>query len=200
MHVEPFQDTSHPESTDDPANLSHKATNTPTSRSHGISVTSSYAESNQLHSAVAESQMGISELMDIVVKKLSDDKPDNPRPGFYDFLNVEVVQLTSDSYDKFEQETFNLVMRFKCKDKQQQILQHDIGQYGLDRPVQPAVDFTPVSYCSHANTGLTAADATDIHTHTTTMSTAAFTAAVLTDIYSGSGISLTADPWTGSTA
>ena len=38
---------------------------------------------------------------------------DNPRLGFCDFLKVEVVQLTSDWYDQFQQETFNLVMRLK---------------------------------------------------------------------------------------
>ena len=92
--MEPFQDSSHLESTGDPADLSHLDTHTPTPRSRGISVTSSYAESDQFHSALAESQRGISELKDIVVKKLSDDKPDNPRMGFCDFLKVEVVQLT----------------------------------------------------------------------------------------------------------
>ena len=44
---------------------------------------------------------------DTVVKKFVDDKPDNIRLGFCDFL-LEVVQLTSDSYDEFQQETFNL--------------------------------------------------------------------------------------------
>ena len=43
--MEPFQDTSHPESTADPADLSNLGTDTPTPRSHGVSVTSSYAES-----------------------------------------------------------------------------------------------------------------------------------------------------------
>ena len=40
-----------------------------------------------------------------MVKKLSDDKPDGQRLGFYDFLKVEVVQLTSDSYDELLEET-----------------------------------------------------------------------------------------------
>ena len=51
--MEPFQDTSRPESTD-PADLD---TRTPTPRSHGVSVTSSLAESD-LQSALAESQRG----------------------------------------------------------------------------------------------------------------------------------------------
>ena len=50
--------------------------------------------------ALAESQMGVTELKDIVVKRF-EDKPDNPRLGFCDFLKVEVVQLTSDSYHEF---------------------------------------------------------------------------------------------------
>ena len=61
-----------------------------------------------------------------MVKKF-EDKPDNPRLGFCDFLKVEVVQLTSDSYDKFQLETFNLVMRLKRRDKQQQRYQHRKG-------------------------------------------------------------------------
>ena len=62
-----------------------------------------------------------------MVKKLTEDKPDNPRLGFCDFLKVEVVQLTSASYDKFQQESFNLVMRLKPRDKQQQMYRHTIG-------------------------------------------------------------------------
>ena len=65
--------------------------------------TSSLAESD-LQSALAESQRGITELKGIVAKKLSDDKPDNPRLDFCDFLKVEVVQLTCDSYDEFQQD------------------------------------------------------------------------------------------------
>ena len=68
--MEPFQDTSRPESTDDPADLSNLDTHTPTPRLHGVSVTSSYAESEQLHSALAESQREITELKDFVVKTL----------------------------------------------------------------------------------------------------------------------------------
>ena len=70
------------------------------------------------------SQRGITELKDIVVKKFGDEKPDDPRLGFCDFLKLEVVQLTSDSYDEFQQETFNLLMRLKHRDKQQQRYQH----------------------------------------------------------------------------
>ena len=108
--MELLQDTSRPESTCDPANISHLDTHTPTTRSHGVSVTSSLADSN-LQSALAESQRGITELKDFVVKKLSDDKPDNPRLGFCDFLKVEMVQRTNDSYDEFQEETFNLLMK-----------------------------------------------------------------------------------------
>ena len=36
VHMEPFQDTSHPESTYDPADMSHLDTHTPTPRSRGI--------------------------------------------------------------------------------------------------------------------------------------------------------------------
>ena len=43
----------------------------------------------------------------------------NPRLRFCDFLKVQVVQLTSDSYDEFQPETFNLVMILKCRDNHQ---------------------------------------------------------------------------------
>ena len=66
-------------------------------------MTSSLADSN-LQSALAESQRGITDLKD-VVKKLSDDKRNDPSLGFCDFLKVEVVQLTSNPYDRFQQET-----------------------------------------------------------------------------------------------
>ena len=108
MHIEPFQDTSRPESTCDPADMSHLDTHTPTPRSCGVRVTSSLAD---LQSTLVESRRGITKLKDIVVKKMTDDKPDNPRLGCCDFLKVEVVQLTSDSYDEFQKETFNLVLR-----------------------------------------------------------------------------------------
>ena len=80
---------------------------------------SSLADSD-FQAALAKSQRGITELKDIVVKKFGDEKPDDPRLGFCDFLKVEVVQLTSESNDEFQQETFNLLMRLKCRDKQQQ--------------------------------------------------------------------------------
>ena len=59
-----------------------------------FSVTSSLADSD-LQAALVESQRGITELKDIVVKKF-EYKPDNPRLGFCDFLKVEVLQLTND--------------------------------------------------------------------------------------------------------
>ena len=117
--MEQFQDTSCPESTSDPSDTSHLDTHTPTTRLRAVSVTLSLADSD-LPSALAELQRGITELKDIVVTKFGDDKPDNPRLGFCDFLKVEVVQLTSDSFDEFQQETLKLLMRLKCRDKQQQ--------------------------------------------------------------------------------
>ena len=85
MHMEPFQDTSCPESTDDPADLSNLDKHTPTPKSHCVSVTSSNAESDQLDPTLAQSQRGITALKDIVVKKLIDDKPENPNWGFGTF-------------------------------------------------------------------------------------------------------------------
>ena len=126
VHTEPLQDTSRPESTCDPLDISHLDTHMATTKSCAVSVTSSLAASD-LQSALAKSQRGITELKDIAVKRFGDDKPDNPRLGFCDFLKVEVVQLTSDSYDEFQQETFNLLMRLKRRDKQQQRYQHEIG-------------------------------------------------------------------------
>ena len=107
VDMESYQDPSRPESTCDPAEMSHLDTHTPTPRLRDISVTSSLADSD-LQSALVESQRGITELKDIVTKKLTHDKPDNPRLGFCDFLKVEVVQLTSNSCDEFQQETFTL--------------------------------------------------------------------------------------------
>ena len=75
-------------------------THTPTTRYRTVSVTSSLADS-YLQAALAESQRG-TKLKDIVVKKFGDEKPDDPRLCFCDFLKVEVVQLTSDSYDEFQ--------------------------------------------------------------------------------------------------
>ena len=80
--MEPFQDTSHPESTCDPSDLSHLDTHTPTTQLRTVSVASSLVDSD-LQAALAESQRGITELKDIVVKKF-EDKPDNPRLGFCD--------------------------------------------------------------------------------------------------------------------
>ena len=155
-------------------------------------MTSSLTESN-LQSALAESQRGITELKHIVVKKLSDDKSDNPRLGFCDFLKVEVVQLTSDLYDEFQQEIFNLVMRLKREKGKGKaaanLPTHNQHEYGPDRHVQPSLDLTTVSSVSHPDAGPTAADATDIYTCTTSTSTGAafttFTEAHSTDIYLG---------------
>ena len=123
--MEPFQDTSRPESTYDPADMSHLDTHMPTPRLHGVSMTSSFADSD-FQSAIMESQRGITELKGIVAKKLTDNKADNPRLVFCDFLKVEVVQLTSHSYDEFQQETFNLLMRLKRSEKQQRY-HHGMG-------------------------------------------------------------------------
>ena len=90
--------------------MMHLETYTPTRRSCGVSVTSSFADS-----ALVESRRGITKLKDIVAKKMTDDKADNPRLGFYDFLKVEMVQRTSDSYHEFQQET--LLMRLQQSDK-----------------------------------------------------------------------------------
>ena len=124
VQMEPFQGTSRPEATCDPSDIWHLDTHTPTTLC-AVSVMSSLADSD-LQSALAESPRGITKLKDIVVKKFSDDKPDNPRLGFCDFLKVEVVQLTSDSYDEFQQKILNLLVRLKHRDKQQRY-QHGIG-------------------------------------------------------------------------
>ena len=127
VQMKPFQKTSRTESTCDPSDILHLDTHTPTNRSRAVSVTSSLADSD-LQAAFAESQRVITELKDIVVKKFGEDKPDkNPRMGFCDFLKVELEQLTSDSYDEFQQETFNLLIRLKRRDKQQQRYQHGMG-------------------------------------------------------------------------
>ena len=54
VHMEPFQDTSHPESTCDPSDILHLDTHTPTTRLRAVSVTSSLADSD-LQAALAES-------------------------------------------------------------------------------------------------------------------------------------------------
>ena len=57
--------------------MSHLDTHTPTPKSCGFSVTSSFADSD-FQSALVESWRGITELKDIVAKTLTDDKADNP--------------------------------------------------------------------------------------------------------------------------
>ena len=61
--MEPFQDTSRPESTCDPSDISHLDTHMPTTRLYAVSVTASLADSD-LQSALAELQRGITELKD----------------------------------------------------------------------------------------------------------------------------------------
>ena len=195
--MEPFQDTSRPESTCDPSDISHLDTHTWILLDRVLSVTSSLADSD-LKSALAESQ-----LKDIVVKKFSDNKPDNPRLGFCDFLKVEVVQLTSGSYDEFQQETFNLSMRLKRRDKQQQRYQHRVSIIMAQTVTYSQASMSHHYRVSHTDAGPTSADATEIYTRTARTSTAAvtaFAAALSTDIYSAACTSSTADPWTGSTA
>ena len=77
VHMEPFQDTSHPESTYDPADMSHLDTHMPTPRSCSVIVTLSFGDSD-FQSALMDCRRGIIELKDIVSKKLTDDKADNP--------------------------------------------------------------------------------------------------------------------------
>ena len=60
----------------------------PTTRLCAVSVTSSLADS-ELQAALVKSQRGITELKDIVGKRFGDEKPDDPRLGFCDFLKVE---------------------------------------------------------------------------------------------------------------
>ena len=69
VHSELFQDTSHPESTCDPSDISHLEIHPPTTRLCAVSVTSSLTDSD-LQEALAESQREITELKDIVVKNL----------------------------------------------------------------------------------------------------------------------------------
>ena len=85
VHMEPFQDTSRSESTCDPSDNSHLDTHALITRSRSVSVTSSLADSD-LQAALAKSQRGITELKDIVVKNFGENKPDNPRLCFCDFL------------------------------------------------------------------------------------------------------------------
>ena len=90
VHIELFQDTSRPESTCDSSDISHLDTYMPPTRSSAVSVMSSLADSN-LQSALTECQRGITEIKDIVVKKFSEDKPNDPRLGFCDFLKAEAI-------------------------------------------------------------------------------------------------------------
>ena len=199
--MEPFQDTSHPESTYDPADLSNLDTNTPTPRSLDISVTSSLADSDLQSCRISEEDNRVKRHCII---KLIDDKLDNPRLGFSGFLKVKVVQLTSDSYDKFQQETFNLMMRIKHRDKQQQRYQHAIDtSMAQAATYRPGLNVTPVISVSHSDTGPTATNATDIYSCTPSTSTTAaftiFTDSLSSDIYSGICTSSTANPRPGST-
>ena len=172
-HSEPFQDTSRPESSCDPSDISYLETHTPTTRSRGISVMSSLADFD-LQAALAESQRRITELKDIVVKKFGDEKPDDPRLGFCDFLKVEVVQLTSDSYDEFQQETFNLLMRLE--QAAAKVPTRDGHKHDADRHLQPSLDVTPLPSVSHTDAGTTATDVTDFYTCNARAVTSAATA------------------------
>ena len=191
VHMEPFQDTSIPESTYDLADMSHVDTHTPTPRLRGISMTSSSADSD-FQSALVESQGGITELKDIVTKKVTDNKADNPLHGFCDFLKVEVVQLTSDSYNEFQQDTFNLLMRLKWSDKQQRY------RHGMGKSTAAYSQASNQYPLSHPDAGPIAADAADIYTGSTRTATAAafttFTAVLPTDIYTATCTGATAVP------
>ena len=57
VHMEPFEDISHPESTCDPSDISHLDTHMLTTRSRAVSVTSSLADSD-LHAALANRRGG----------------------------------------------------------------------------------------------------------------------------------------------
>ena len=61
VHSEPFQDTSRPESTCDPADISHLEIHMPTTRSNAVSVTSSLAVSD-LQATLAKLQRRKTEL------------------------------------------------------------------------------------------------------------------------------------------
>ena len=139
-----------------------------------------------------------------MVKKLSDDKPDDPRLGFCDFLKVEVVQLTSDLYDEFQQETFNLVMRLKHSDKQQQRYRHVISTNMAQTATYSQASTSHQYPLSQTQMQTPQQQMQHIFTHVTSTSTAAafttFTAALSTDIYPATCTSSTADPRPGSTA
>ena len=55
-----------------------------------------------------------------------------------------MVQLTSDSYDEFQEETFNLLMRLNRRDKQQQRYQH-----GIDTSMVQTVTYSQASTSHH---------------------------------------------------
>ena len=55
VHMEPFEDTSHPESTCDPSDILHLDTHTSTTRSCAVSVTSSSADSDLSSHGISES-------------------------------------------------------------------------------------------------------------------------------------------------
>ena len=99
VHMEPFQDTSCPESTCDQSDISHLDIHMSTTRSRAVSVMLSLANSD-LQAAVAELQRGITELKDIMVKSLKTSLITQDWASVA-FLKVKVVQLTSKSYDKF---------------------------------------------------------------------------------------------------
>ena len=61
------------------------------------------------HSAIVAP---VTELKDIVVKRFGDEKSDDPRLGFCDFLKVVVVQLTSDSYDSVKSDIKPKINKF----------------------------------------------------------------------------------------
>ena len=72
VHMELFQDTSCPESTCDPSDISHLDKHTPTSQSRSVSMTSSLADSD-LQAALAKSQTGITELKDVMTSLITQD-------------------------------------------------------------------------------------------------------------------------------
>ena len=164
-------------------------------------MTSSLADSD-LQAALVKSQRGITKLKDIVVKKF-EDKPDNPRLGFCDFLKVEVVQLTSDSYDEFQQETFNLLMRLKCRDKQQQRYQQGMGTRMAQTVTYSQASTSHLYPVPPSDTQMQTPHQQMQQTFTHCFCTAAITvviAALSTDIHTAACTSSAADPRTRSTA
>ena len=111
---------------------------------------SSLADSD-LQASLAESQRGIPELKDIVIKKFGEEKPDDPRLGFCDF------QLTDET------------------ETQAKVPTQDGHEHGADRHLQPGLNLTPLHSVSHTDAG-TSADATDFYTCNARAVTAAATA------------------------